>query len=185
MKNRKTLLFVLLLVCIIPNIVLSCHSYILKNKFEILADETIKLKNREFDNIMNVVESGTLIKHISKPDDFFKGYFILAFPNDICDVCNIGLFEELSRLENQNNIIVICPNKMRKVLKYNCELYGLSFKQICYRDDYYINNDIFENVVYFFYCSLEGQVLYPLIIRNNLISVKTCMDIIQAIENEV
>ena len=125
MKNRKTLLFVLLLVCIIPNIVLSCHSYILKNKFEILADETIKLKNREFDNIMNVVESGTLIKHISKPDDFFKGYFILAFPNDICDVCNIGLFEELSRLENQNNIIVICPNKMRKVLKYNCELYGL------------------------------------------------------------
>ena len=116
------------------------------------------------------MESGEISREIVPPEGFLTpGRFALVFPDDICDACNLWLFDQLKSLKGSVAIEGIASMKVKKkIIVFNAN-YELQLADIKSSDAFMLPDTYQEEkreFAYIFYYSEDGKMLYPLLLNN-------------------
>ena len=112
------------------------------------------------------------------------GKFVIAFPDNVCDVCNTWLFSELSELKSETEIATVIPSRLKKTVETYNSMYNLGLFPIYYTEQYILLDESLKDLIYIFYCSESGKILYPLILRKDIMNLKLYIDIVKVIDTD-
>lgn len=146
-----------------------------------------KLENqhkKEYEAAINQMESGHIMRYISPQDTVLAGKFVIAFPNNVCDVCNKWLFSEISKLKENCRLAAVIPRKMKKVIETYNSIYNLRLYPIYYTERYILPDNNLKDEIYLFYCSKAGQILYPLVLRKGIVDIHFYMSLVKMIDSD-
>lgn len=179
MKNNKTA-FIMLLIYVGSSILFLYYS---ENKQNEISSLKRKIEEQE-DCITNMlatqIESNIIFDNIYSTDALPKGEFILAFPNDICDVCNKWIFDQLKECQGFKGKVII-PHRVKKTMLVYDKTYNLHLNDIEYSNDYILPEE-YGDYIYIFYNSKEGKIKYPLLLKDKSIYLKTYMNMVSLME---
>ena len=116
----------------------------------LLGQELEHQKKQNYELIVNQIESG-IIPHVISDKKEFAGYFVLVFPNGICDVCNKWLFKQISELSSTSDLVVVVPDKLKKNMEIYNTVYKLKLSSIFCSEKYAISQEEFKDMTYIFY----------------------------------
>lgn len=174
MKNSK--LFVFLLIAYTFTCVLFVYSLKKQKKREMTFTNIIEEQEKSFYSLLiTQIESGIIPEKLESTEILRNGKFVLAFPNNICDICNIWLFEQLKQCEKLDEIDIIVPLNMKKTMSVYNEIYGLNLSDVKYSNDLLLKD---ESSIYIFYYSNEGRVLFPYLLKEKSFDLDLYMDIV-------
>ena len=122
-KSNDIIFYSLLALCLFTNCLFIGYYYYQQNREVLLGQELEHQKKQNYELIVNQIESG-IIPHVISDKKEFAGYFVLVFPNGICDVCNKWLFKQISELSSTSDLVVVVPDKLKK----NMEIYNTVYK---------------------------------------------------------
>ena len=122
-KSNDIIFYSLLALCLFTNCLFIGYYYYQQNREVLLGQELEHQKKQNYELIVNQIESG-IIPHVISDKKEFAGYFVLVFPNGICEVCNKWLFKQISELSSTSDLVVVVPDKLKK----NMEIYNTVYK---------------------------------------------------------
>lgn len=149
---------------------------------KLLYSELKQFQEKTYGLTVNRIESGLILRHIAPKDEMLGGKFVIAFPDNICDVCNTWLFDELSKLKGEIEIAAVLPSRLKKVIETYNKMYNLGLFPIYYTGQYILPDEDLKDSIYIFYCSKSGQILYPLILRKGIMKLKSYIDIVKMVD---
>ncbi|RHK13425.1 hypothetical protein DW078_19735, partial [Bacteroides fragilis] len=141
-----------------------------QNREVLLGQELEHQKKQNYELIVNQIESG-IIPHVISDKKEFAGYFVLVFPNGICDVCNKWLFKQISELSSTSDLVVVVPDKLKKNMEIYNTVYNLSCRLFFVSEKICHASGGIKDMTYIFYCSKTGTVLYPLALHHKNIDL--------------
>ena len=159
-KSNDIIFYSLLALCLFTNCLFIGYYYYQQNREVLLGQELEHQKKQNYELIVNQIESG-IIPHVISDKKEFAGYFVLVFPNGICDVCNKWLFKQISELSSTSDLVVVVPDKLKK---------------------YAMPQEEFKDMTYIFYCSKTGTVLYPLALHHKNIDLDLYFKLVKSID---
>ena len=158
----------MLALCLFTNCLFIGYYYYQQNREVLLGQELEHQKKQNYELIVNQIESG-IIPHVISDKKEFAGYFVLVFPNGICDVCNKWLFKQISELSSTSDLVVVVPDKLKLSSIFCSEKYAISQEE-------------FKDMTYIFYCSKTGTVLYPLALHHKNIDLNLYFKLVKSID---
>lgn len=174
MKNNKLLVF--LLIAYFFTCILFVCSLKIQKKREMTLTNIIEEQEKSFYNLLiTQIESGKIPQKMVSTEILNNGKFVLVFPDNVCDICNIWLFDQLKKCEKLDEIDIIVPLNMKKTMSVYNEIYGLNLSDIKYSNDLLLKN---EDSIYIFYYSNEGRVLFPYLLKEKSFDLNLYMDIV-------
>lgn len=182
MKNK--LLVVLGTLCIMTSSFFLYFSFKWSYRKKMLELRIEKQEERMYSMLINQLESSLIPKQITVADSLKKGKFILVFPNDVCDVCNKWLFQQMKNYEDSTRILAVVSPRMKKVVSVYNKIYDLHLHDIIYTDDYLLEVNA-EDLFYVFYLSEKGEILYPYFLKNNLLDLKSYINVADALNEHL
>lgn len=108
----------------------------------------------------------------------------MHYPNDVCDVCNKWLFQQMKNYEDSTRILAVVSPRMKKVVSVYDKIYDLHLHDIIYTDDYLLEVNA-EDLFYVFYLSEKGEILYPYFLKNNLLDLKSYINVADALNEHL
>lgn len=173
MKNK---LFVFLLIAYTFTCVLFVYSLKIQKEREKALTNIIDEQEKSFYKLLiTQIESGIIPDRLKAIKILRNGQFVLAFPNNVCDICNIWLFDQLKKCEKLDKIDIIVPLNMKKTMSVYNEIYGLKLSDIKYSNDLLLKD---EDSFYIFYYSNDGRVLFPYLLKEKSFDLNLYMDIV-------
>lgn len=186
MKSRDYIIgfYVVVIVCIACNCLFIWYFYCQQKEEKLLCNELKQFHEKEYEFAINRIESGLILRHIASDDKMLAGKFVIAFPDNVCDVCNTWLFSELSELKSETEIATVIPSRLKKTIETYNSMYNLGLFPIYYTEQYILLDESLKDLIYIFYCSESGKILYPLILRKDIMSLKLYIDIVKVIDTD-
>ena len=182
MKDK--LLIVLGVICVLISSLFFYFSYKWSSRNKMLEHRIEKQEEHVYSMLINQLESSLIQRQITVVDSFKKGKFILFFPNDVCDVCNRWLFEQIKNCEDSTRMLAIVPPRMKKTVSVYDRIYELHLHDVIYTDDYLLEVNT-EGLFYIFYFSERGEILYPCFLKNNLLDLKSYIDVADVLNGQM
>ncbi len=180
-KSNDIIFYSLLALCLFTNcLFIGCYYY-QQNREVLLGQELEHQKKQNYELIVNQIESG-IIPHVISDKKEFAGYFVLVFPNGICDVCNKWLFKQISELSSTSDLVVVVPDKLKKNMEIYNTVYKLKLSSIFCSEKYAMPQEEFKDMTYIFYCSKTGTVLYPLALHHKNIDLDLYFKLVKSID---
>ena len=124
-KSNDIIFYSLLALCLFTNCLFIGYYYYQQNREVLLGQELEHQKKQNYELIVNQIESG-IIPHVISDKKEFAGYFVLVFPNGICDVCNKWLFKQISELSSTSDLVVVDMTYIFYCSKTGTVLYPLA-----------------------------------------------------------
>ena len=159
-KSNDIIFYSLLALCLFTNCLFIGYYYYQQNREVLLGQELEHQKKQNYELIVNQIESG-IIPHVISDKKEFAGYFVLVFPNGICDVCNKWLFKQISELSSTSDLVVVVPDKLKKNMEIYNTVYKLKLSSIFCSEKYAMPQEEFKDMTYIFYCSNDLSLTFP------------------------
>lgn len=181
MKNNN-IYWGIISIFLLCNILITQYTLSFYHKTERLIEQISMHKNIESELIISTIESEALYRYLPRIDSTMHGQYVVVFPNNVCGTCNDSFLKELAIYSKNERINAVGPNRSIKTISYYSKKYGIDFNYIYHSNNYLLKDDLHKDAIYCFYCTKDGMILYPRIIRNNLISFKSYIETIRMID---
>lgn len=147
-----------------------------------------QLENDKYSLWTTWIESDAISQLVTPPEEILTpGSFVLAFPENICDACNIWLFCQLESLNGSVEIEAVAPQKVkRKMMVFN-DVYNLHLSHIKSSDAFVLPSayhDEYGDFAYIFYYSKEKKMVSPLLLNNKTFDLKSYCNLVKMIFQE-
>ena len=180
MKKTNWIVLVLLLAYIFSSIAFVFYADKLNKRQITLNKKLRELENNLYATTLIQMESSLLTKEIVPINGMHKGSFILVFPENVCDVCNKWVFNQLCENKNSIKIKVVIPPKMKKTMLVYNKMYDLHLSDVLYSDKLKLPENT-DNPLYIFYYSEEGDILFPLLLKDKSFNLKTYVNMVNTL----
>lgn len=181
MKSDKTIVFATAVI-IIATFALMFYRIMDDNKvIKFLKIELEENRNESSFDLISQLAMQDISREELISDSLPRPCQIVVFPDNFCDVCNQSFLRQLAQNKTKNNVILIVPQRIKKLMKsmlkeYNIDGYQISFRDIVSLES--LTNGSVDNTIYIYSINRQGQPYHPVQV-NNRFNLKTYIDLHQ------